>query len=275
MRRSPYPAYSPRPLALWLILACIATFSSQAESTAPSASEILQKAFDTRFNFDIVQVVELYAWCEMGELHRVLQYATKRIDGSLHGLGYFTAPAELRGTRMLMIEQFDRNDDFFLYTPSQGKIRRVSSAQRADAFMGTDLSYEDFERRYVEDFEISIIGEATIQGEVGYAIRCEPKYESRHTHAIYYVAKSDHAILEVRYFRQGRDEPIKVQRIPRDKMVSMGNHIVPTQMWVENRLRNTETEVRFTQIKIDPELKNSLFSRSALEVGRRIPFLSR
>lgn len=275
MMRSRIPTCSLRRLVPWLILGCAATLPSQAEPTAPEGIEILQKAFDSRFNFDIVQVVELYARSEMGELHRVLQLATKRIDGGLHGLAYFTAPAELRGTRMLMIEQFDRNDDFFLYTPTQGRVRRVSSAQRADAFMGTDLSYEDFERRYVADYDVSIIGEATIQGEAGYAIRCKPKYESGHSHAVYFVAKSDHAILEVRYFRKGRDEPIKVQRVPRDKMVSIGNHIVPTQLWVENRLRNTETEVRFSQIRIDPELKNSLFSRSALEIGRRIPFLSR
>lgn len=235
----------------------------------------MKKAFDSRFNFDFVQVVELYARSEMGELRRTLQLATKRMNGSLHGLGYFTAPVELRGMRMLMIERFDRNDDFFLYAPTQGKVRRISSAQRADAFMGTDLSYEDFERRYVVDYDISMFGRETIQGEETYAIRCKPRYESGHEYAIYYVAELDHAILEVRYFRRGRDGPVKIQRVPRDRMIAIDDHIVPTQMWVENQIRDTVTEVRFSQIRINPSLPDSLFSKSALEVGRRIPFLSR
>ena len=264
-----------RKLTLWVVLVFAVAIPSHAESAAQQGARLLQKAFDSRFNFDVVQVVELYARSEMGELRRTLQLATKRMNGSLHGLGHFTAPAELRGMRMLMIEQFDRNDDFFLFIPSQGKVRRISSAQRADAFMGTDLSYEDFERRYVDDYDILLLGEETIQGEIAYAIRCEPRYDSGHTHAIYYVARSDHAILEVRYFRKNRTEPVKVQRVPRDKMMTIQDHIVPTQIWVENLLRHTETEVRFSQIRINPELEDSLFSKSALEVGRRIPFLSR
>jgi hypothetical protein len=252
-----------------------AVSASQAEPALKKEVELLQIAFDRRFNFDLVQVVELYAHSEMGELRRTLQMATKRVDGSLHGLAHFMAPAELRGTRMLMIERFDRNDDFFLFVPTLKKIRRVSSAQRADVFMGTDLTYEDFERRYVDDYDVSMVGTTTIQGEDVYAIRCEPRYESGHKHAIYYVAKSDQAILEIRYFRANRDKPVKVQRISREKMVTLDGHIVPTGLWVENLLRDTKTDVRFSQIRINPVVDDRLFSTSALEVGRRIPYLER
>jgi hypothetical protein len=209
----------------------------------------------------------------MGELRRTLQMAVKRINGSLNALAHFTSPAELRDTRLLMIENIDRNADFFVFVPTFGKVRRISSAQRADVFMGTDLTYEDFERRYVEDYNISLIGPTIIQGEDVHTIRCEPRYESGHEYAIYYVAKSDQAILEVRYFRGEQKEAIKVQRVPRNKMVTLLDHIVPTQMWVKDMRRNTETEIRFSQIQINPVLENSLFSKSALEVGRRIPLL--
>jgi outer membrane lipoprotein-sorting protein len=258
-----------------LLIIGFAESDSQAEPALKKEVELLQGAFDRRFNFDLVQVVELYAHSEMGELRRTLQMATKRIGGSLHGLAHFMAPAELRGTRLLMIERLDRNDDFFIYVPTLKKKRRVSSAQRADVFMGTDLTYEDFERRYVEDYDVSLAGSTIIQDEDVYAIRCAPRYESGHEYAVYYVAKSDQAILEVRYFRAKRDEPVKVQRISREKMMIRDGYIVPTEFWVENMLRGTKTEVRFSEIRINPVLGDRLFSTSALEVGRRIPYLER
>lgn len=262
-----------RLLGLVLTLLHSVGSTSLADDVDASAVKILRAAFDTRFNFDLVQIVNLRAVSEMGEQSRTLQIATKRVGDSLHGLGYFTAPAELRGMRMLMIERFDRNDDFFLYLPTQGKVRRISSAQRSDAFMGTDLTYEDFERRYVDDYQVELLALTQIQGEDVYEIRCEPNYESGHKHAIYYVAKADNAILEIRYFRDSQDGPIKIQRTPRERMISLNGRIVPTLMWVEDPVRNRRTEVQFSEIRINPEIKDSLFTSSSLELGRPIPFL--
>lgn len=262
-------------LGIALAMLLTATFQSSAEMIEPTPDAILQSAFDTRFNFDVVQLVELRAQSEMGEQRRTIQIATKRIGDSLHGVGYFVSPAELRGMRLLMIERFDRNDDFFLFLPMLGRVRRVSSAQRADAFMGTDLTYEDFERRYVKDYEVQMIGLQSLQGEEAYEIRCTPKYDSGHEAVAYFVAKSDHAILEIRYTPRSHDEPTRVQQVPRDGMIYLDGHIVPTRMWVMNRQQNTRTEVRFSHTRINPTLEASLFTQSALEVGRPIPFLPR
>ncbi len=264
-----------RTLTHILILLLSMTKFADATSAQSSGVELLQRAFDRRFNFDLVQVVELRSTSSSGELRRTIEMATKRIGRDLHGLGHFAAPVELRGMRILMIERHDRDDDFFLYLPAQGKVRRVSSAQRADVFMGTDLTYEDFERRYVHDYEVAMVGMEMIQNENAYAIRCKPRYDSGHSYAVYVVAESDQAILEVRYYRGDSNPPFKIQKVPRALMMNHGEFIVPTRMSVENRNSGTATEVRFSQIRINPEVDDSLFTRSALEIGRPIPFLIR
>jgi outer membrane lipoprotein-sorting protein len=262
-----------RPLALAVLLLLAVFPTTGMSNNPPSAAEILQSAFDTRFNFDVVQIVDLRARSEAGEIRRTLQLATKRVKKSLHGLGYFTAPVEYRGMRILMIERFDRNDDFFVFVPTQGKVRRISSAQRADAFMGTDLTYEDFERRYVADYEIEILGTTSVEKEKVYEIRCSPKYDSGHEYAIYYVSETDHVILRIDFYRKGLETPAKIQRTPRSSMIELDGHVVPTQMWVEDIQRRTQTEVTFSHIHVNPTIPDSMFTRSALEVGRPIPLL--
>ncbi len=233
----------------------------------------LQAAFELRFNYDVVEVVELSVHSRSGQIRRTLELAAKRVDGRLRSVGFFVEPEYLRGTKLLMIENFDRSDDFCLYLRSQKKIRRISTAQRRDSFMGTDLSYEDMERRYAADFDVESRPDARVEDESVYVIHASPRYESSYAWAEFFIAKSDHAILKVHYYREHDDEPWKIQRTPREGIVSMQGHLVPTILEMENMLLKSRTEVRFRRIRINPPLEDSLFTTAALESGREIPHL--
>ncbi len=257
--------------ALAAIIIALSAAPISAEPTSPSA--LLQLAFDKRFNFDVVQLVEISTTERTSTVSRVIQMATKRIDGRLYGLGYITAPDRLRDTRLLMIENRDRSDDFFIYLPSEDKVRRITSSRRADSFMGTGLSYEDLERRYVDDYEVSDAGTDVIEGEPVRVIAAKPRYESGHDIAFYFIADSDQSIREVRYWRGDKKRLLRVQRVPRDALAHMGDFLVPTRIEVEDLQRRSNTTVTFSQIHLNPELDDKLFSRTAIEKGRPIPYL--
>jgi hypothetical protein len=60
------------------------------------------------------------------------------------------APQQERGTAFLLIER-EGEDDMFSYLPEYRKVRRITSRAVTGPFLGTDLSYEDFQQLQVRD----------------------------------------------------------------------------------------------------------------------------
>src|SRR5262249_43280791 len=69
----------------------------------------------------------------------------------------FLEPPEVRRTSVLIVEASDRDDDLFVFLPALGKVRRIAASQRADAFFGTDLSYEDVEPKRASDWDATLL----------------------------------------------------------------------------------------------------------------------
>jgi outer membrane lipoprotein-sorting protein len=63
----------------------------------------------------------------------------------------FSAPADLAGAGFLQIQRGDGDDERYLFLPELKTARRVAGALRATAFMGTDFSFEDLDRRGLRD----------------------------------------------------------------------------------------------------------------------------
>ncbi len=71
----------------------------------------------------------------------------------------FHEPAAVRDTRFLQIENKDREDDQWIYLPALQRVRRISSSQGGDSFMGSDFTYDDLESRNIEDFTYQLLKE--------------------------------------------------------------------------------------------------------------------
>ena len=68
----------------------------------------------------------------------------------------------------------------------------------------------------------------------------------------FWIARSDAAILETRYFKQRHaSPPYKVIHAPRADTRQLGGHALPTRILVENLARGTQTEVWIEQLSID------------------------
>jgi hypothetical protein len=170
-----------------------------------------------------------------------------------------------------VIENRDRTDDQFVLLPGNERIRRVAQGRRGDAFIGTDFAYEDLERHYAEDFEILGTTQAEIGGEPVLVIRARPRRESAYHLTEFSVSPTDFAILRIRYFGNGDDDPVKVLDAPREAMREVDGHVLPTLVTMQDLRRRTQTEARFENIVVNPKLEDSLFTGVALESGRRIP----
>ena len=232
----------------------------------PDASAILRRAFEKRFDADLTSEIELVMEDRSGRQHRrIFDAAAKLIDGRHHSIGKLNWPHHLRDMAILTIEAEDRDHDAFVYLPTLGRVRRISSSQKGDAFFGTDVTYEDLERQRVEDLEIIEIESTTTQSEPSYRIRVAPREQRTYVEADYFVAIADDALLEIHYFREGSEGAFRTVTSPRKEMLIEGGHIVPARLVVRNLSRRTTTTATFRNLRLDPEIDDRLFSVTMLE----------
>lgn len=247
-----------------------------SEATPQPARDLLDRAFANRYDVDVSSVIELVVRSRTGqERRRTLQAMSKVIDDRVHSIGRLTEPEHLRGMTVLMIEAEDRSHDAFLYLPSLAIVRRVSTAQRGDAFFGTDVTYEDLERQRTEDFELGSIQAGERAGEPVHLIDARPLRRYNYERVRFALATSDLSILETEYFKRNAKQPYRIIRAPREAMLSQHGHVLPTRILVESRDRGTTTEVLLENLRIDPELDARLFSVKTLQSQRPLPVQGR
>ena len=239
--------------------------------------EILKRTFDNLYDCDLKMSLEIELKDQSGGVsRRRANIARKRIRGHTHSIGRFLDPPWMRGTTMLMIDNADRSDDHFIYLPESKRTRRLTSVQGSDSFLGSDLWYEDLERRYPDEYDVVDLTSARKPEEATYLLRVRPTREnSAYDEIEFEIAKKDFYLLGTSYFRGDSKTPIRRITSSREHMVIQDGHRIPTQYVVRNDVRGTETVARFMRMEVNPELSDSLFRSVALEVGRKIPGLGR
>ncbi len=270
---------APRPKLLAIGAALLFRLISSTPSPADvvdaspeSPSALLQKAFTNLYEVDSTASIELVIRNRSGqERRRNFESASKIIDGRMHAIGRLTYPGHLRGMTILQVEAEDRSHDAFIYLPSAQSVRRVSTSQRGDSFFGTDVTYEDLERRNAGDYEIVGLSAAPIDGEPTHVVRARPILAQTYYEVVFWLARSDQAILQAHYFKRGAVEPYRTIAAPRASMQASGGHTLPTRLVVENLARGTTTEVKYHDLAINSEIDNRVFSIRTLEQKGPIP----
>lgn len=126
----------------------------------------------------------------------------------------FLAPAEVRGTGLLSLENTSGGDDEqWLYLPAFKKTRRVGQAELGDRFVGTDIFYEDLKRRRVDDYAYTLVGSETVGGQDCWVIESKPSApkvvkESPYGRTQVWLRKDILFSVRVRFFDR-RNEPLK------------------------------------------------------------------
>lgn len=259
-------------LALLLLLAPAATPAFEAD---PGAQQLLNAAFERRYACPITGVVHIATRKGSARARdRRLHIAAKFVEGRLHTYAIFREPQYVRGMAFLGVESEDptQSEQQFVYLPSMGKVRRVSGSQPTDAFLGTDLSYHDFQRQQPERYRATraVPGRAA-GGEAIHTVSVLPIFDAPYSNLEYEIAQADSAILGTRYFKRPDLPAYKVMQMPRTSMVAAKSCSVPTRVVVDDRQRGTHTELTISELRLDAELEDALFTYSALEARRDIP----
>lgn len=253
--------------------AALCLVGASAIASGPEAvRSLFTRAIDSRFSLDSSQRVRLTTRSSEGsESVRVVEMALKQIDGRLHAHAVIVEPAHLRGTRVLSIEAHGRSDDQFIFMPSHARVRRISGAQRADLFFGTDVTLEDFERHYAAEFKLTDEGESNVRGEPVRMIAASPHFESNYDVALYMIAE-DGMTLEIRFFANHSTAPRRIIRAYRSGEEGVYPSLFPAKLEIENHRRGTVTIVEFEKV-VAISAPDAFFSTDSLESARSVPYL--
>jgi hypothetical protein len=246
-------------------------FPPRPEVFATSAREILSRAFDNFWGCDLEEQLDFHVTTQSGQVMRhVAERIRKRIRGRTYDLFSIRGGTDRRDFRSLRIQGLGESDDLFVWVPDLRRVRRMTSAQRGDQFFGSNLSLEDLEIQFVERNEI--VGRATtlVEGEPVDLITTHPLYDSGYDRADFFIAQSDYAILEIRFYRVGALEAYKIAHFPRADTESQNGHHLPRRMIFQDLETGTQTEIYYRTRLVNAPMDESLFSKTTLESHRRL-----
>jgi len=188
---------------LWLLAS---VFPCHAEDL--TGRDIAQRVYDRDVGRDSLAEAEMILVSSGGhERARRLRAYTKT-DGPVRKvLIRFLSPADIEGTGFLAIEKEGGETEQFLFLPDLKRARRIVASQKSRSFVNSDFTYEDMERRPVDDAEHRLAGEETIANLPCWILESRPleKAESQYGLLRTWVAKDLDVPLRTHYFdKKGR-----------------------------------------------------------------------
>ena len=111
----------------------------------------------------------------------------------------FTAPPEVKGVALLVINHPDRASDQWMWTPAIERDRRIALQDRSTRFFGTDFSFEDLEERDVDQYVYVLAGEEPVDGAACWKIESTPKEtkSSQYTRSIVWIRRDNYALARI------------------------------------------------------------------------------
>jgi hypothetical protein len=168
----------------------------------------------------------------------------------------FTAPAEVKGVALLIVNHPDRASDQWMWRPSIGRDQRIALQDRSTRFFGTDFSFEDLEERDVQQYNFKLLGDENGQ----WKIESRPRKASQYMYSYLWVKKDNYTMVKVEaYNKNGLARAIEY----RDFELSSGIWTART-IEVNDVARKSRTVLKYDKLEYNLPLKEEDFTLQAL-----------
>ncbi|HLH40560.1 MAG TPA: outer membrane lipoprotein-sorting protein [Bryobacteraceae bacterium] len=168
----------------------------------------------------------------------------------------FTAPPEVKGVALLIMNHPDRASDQWMWRPAIGREQRIALQDRSTRFFGTDFSFEDLEERDVNQFDYKLLPDEGGQ----WKIESRPRKPSQYSYSYLWIDKSKYTIRKAEmYNKSGLVRVIDY----RDFAQVRGIWTARTTEVLDVK-RKSRTILKFDKLEYDIPLKEDLFTVEAL-----------
>ena len=214
-----------------------------------------------------LQSIELRARDRSG-YEQVMQanvYWKRSADDNSRLLMHFEEPSDVRNARFLIIQKEPRND-MYIYMPGLFKVRKITSKRISGSVLGTDFSYEDYERLYglLHDMKAEQYPDDTLDGRPVYVVNSYPDETSGYTKIATFIDQQTCVTLKVDMYESGHRLRKSMVIDPAD-IKPVGNIQVPRALVMRDLRDKTETRLVIEDIRIDVPLDETLFDPKQLK----------
>jgi len=174
----------------------------------------------------------------------------------------FTAPPEVKGVALLVVNHPDRSSDQWMYTPAIARDRRVALQDRSQRFFATDFSFEDLEERDTKQFDYKLLGEETFDGAACWKLQSTPRQSktSQYTHSYLWIRKDNYALAQIENYN-------KAQLVRRAHYTDIRND---QNIWTAHTIdmhdlkRDSHTILKIDKLQYNIPMKDEAFTLEAL-----------
>jgi hypothetical protein len=175
----------------------------------------------------------------------------------------FSAPADLAGVGFLLIQKAEGDDERWLYLPDLGRSRRIGGDTRGGAFMGTDFSYADLDRRELRYGASTLRGEEPVDGTACWKVEVTPKQkDSPYARVELWARKDDLVPVQwMMYAASGAH----LKTLAALEVKSIDGRWFITKSRMTNLAQHRTTELFLDEVRTHPQVREDEFTVRSLE----------
>jgi len=234
----------------------------------PDADSIMNKSRDLSLIGSMSAKIDMTITEKNGATRsRTITMTTKSYpDGMEKRFIRFLAPADVRGTSMLVIDNKTTSDEMWIYLPALKKIRRIVSSEKGRSFMSSEFSNADMSSPTLSDFVNSHLAQSGTDNQ--WIIESKPVNEDiadgyGYSRKISYVSMDKCLILEMDFYNFDNElyKTIEIKSIyplPEDKFII-------NKMDAYNLRTNRKSEIVMSDITTGAAVDDSYFTLQNLE----------
>ena len=189
-----------------------------------------------------------------------------RTDGD-KSMSIFDEPADVKGTAMLTFSHKTGNDDQWLYLPALKRVKRIASANKSGAFMGSEFAYEDISSQEVEKYTYKYIKDEKCSDQVCFVIERRPVYKySGYTRQLVWFDKQHYRAMKIEFYDR-KNVLLKTQTFNNYRQY-LGKFWRAGEMYMQNHQTGKSTRLLWTNFKFRTGLTSRDFDRNSLKRAR-------
>jgi hypothetical protein len=191
------------------------------------------------------------------------QVATKRWTyqrigsfGNSKAILRFTAPAEVKGVGLLIVNHPDRASDQWMWRPAIGRDQRIALQDRSTRFFGTDFSFEDLEERDVDQYDYKLLAD---EGGM-WKLESRPRKSSQYEYSYFWIKKDNYTFVKIgAYNKKGL-----VRTIDYKNYEQLRGIWTARETEVYDVTRKSRTVLKYEKLEYNLPMKDDDFTLQAL-----------
>ena len=174
----------------------------------------------------------------------------------------FTAPAEVKGVAMLIVNHPDRASDQWMWAPAIERDRRIALQDRSTRFFGTDFSFEDLEERDVNQYEYVLLGDDAVDGVACWKIQSTPKEakSSQYSRSLVWIRKDNYVLARIENFQKDQ----VVRRLVYSDLANIQGIWTARILEMSDLRRGSRTRLTLDKLQYNVPMKDEDFTLQAI-----------